>query len=304
MNKILPIQEGFIPFRGHKVWYRTVGRDEAGHLPLLCLHGGPGVPHDYLESLEALAATGRRVIFYDQLGCGHSDQPHDPSLWNIGLFVEELGVVRQVLGLDQVHLLGQSWGGMLAMQYALTQPSGLESLILASSPSSMPQWVAEANRLRSELPRDVQQTLVRHEQAGTTEDLAYTEAMMVYYRRHVCRLDPWPDCLERSLEKLLKNPEVYNVMVGPSEFHVVGDLKNWDITDRLGEILTPTLITSGRYDEATPAISQTLHSNIQGSEWVLFEHSGHEAHLEETERYLRVLDGFLRRVEDAGRAPG
>ena len=118
MNTPMPIQEGFIPFRGYKIWYRIVGKQTAGKLPLLCLHGGPGVPHDYLEPLEAMAASGRRIIFYDQLGCGNSDQPHDPSLWNIGLFIEELGVVRQTLGLDKVHLLGQSWGGMLAMQYA------------------------------------------------------------------------------------------------------------------------------------------------------------------------------------------
>ena len=299
MNKPVPIQEGFIPFRKYKVWYRIVGKQTVGKLPLLCLHGGPGVPHDYLEPLEAIAAWGRRVIFYDQLGCGYSDHPHDPSLWNVGLFVEELGIVRQTLGLDKVHLLGQSWGGMLAMQYALTRPSGLASLIIASSPASMLQWVAEANRLRTELPPETQQTLLRHEQAGTTDDPAYMDAVMVFYRRHVCRLDPWPDCLNRSLEKLLQNPEVYNTMNGPSEFYVIGNLKDWDITDRLGKILTPTLITSGRYDEATPAIAKTLHEGIKKSKWVLFEHSGHEAHIEEPERYIQVLEEHLRSVEDA-----
>jgi proline-specific peptidase len=165
-------QEGFIPFRGFQVWFRSVGRDVDGKLPLLCLHGGPGVPHDYLEPLEALAATGRRVFFYDQLGCGNSDQPHDRSLWDVGLFLEELAVVRQALGLEQLHLLGQSWGGMLAMEYALTQPAGVSGLILASSLASVPQWVAEANRLRAELPPEVQQTLLQHERAGTTDEPA------------------------------------------------------------------------------------------------------------------------------------
>lgn len=298
MDTAISAVEGFVAFRGYNVWYRIVGeREEPGRLPLLCLHGGPGVPHDYLEPLEAMAATGRRLIFYDQLGCGNSDQPHDPSLWTIDLFVEEVEAVRLALGLDRIHLLGQSWGGMLAMQVALTRPAGLASLIVASSPASMPQWVAEANRLRTELPPEVQQTLLKHEEAGTTEDPAYQEAVMAFYRRHVCRADPWPECLNRAFEKLLRNPEVYNTMNGPSEFHVTGVIKDWDIVDRLGEIRVPTLITSGRYDEATPAVAETVSRGIQGSVWVIFEHSAHMAHAEEPKRYMRVLDQFLSRVE-------
>lgn len=291
--------EGFIPFRGHHVWYRVVGeRDEPGKLPLLTLHGGPGAAHDYLEPLEALAVTGRRVIFYDQLGCGRSSKPHDPSMWTVDLFVEEVAAVRQALGLACIHLLGQSWGGMLAMEYVVTMPSGLASLTIASSPASMPQWVAEANRLRASLPADVQETLLKHEAAGTTQDPEYEEAMMVFYRRHVCRMDPWPDCLNRTFAQLVKDPEVYHTMNGPSEFHVIGTLKNWTIVDRLGRIKVPTLVTSGRYDEATPAIAETVHRSIAGSEWVVFEESSHTAHIEEPERYRQVLDQFLSRVEE------
>lgn len=298
MEAAVPFTEGYSQFRGYNVWYRSVGgHEEPGKLPLLCLHGGPGVPHDYIESLEMMAATGRRVIFYDQFGCGNSDQPHDPSLWTVDLFVDEVGVMRRALGLDRVHLLGQSWGGMLAMQYALTQPAGLVSLIVASSPASMPQWVAEANRLRAALPAEVQETLLRHEEAGTTDDPAYQDAMMVFYRRHVCRLDPFPEEVQRAFDKLAHNPEVYNTMNGPSEFHVIGVLKDWNIVDRLGDIRVPTLVTSGRYDEATPAIAETVHRGISGSEWVLFEHSAHLAHVEEADRYMRVLAQFLSRVE-------
>lgn len=298
MNKEVPTKEGFVSFRGYNVWYRVVGdRETPGKLPLLCLHGGPGGTHDYLEPLEAMVATGRRVIFYDQLGAGNSDHPHNPSLWTVPLFVEELGIVCQALGLEHVHILGQSWGGMLGMEYALTQPPGLVSLIVADSPASMPQWVAEANRLRAELPSDVQEILLKHEAAGTTDDPAYQEAMLVFYRRHVCRLDPWPDCLNRTFEKLSKDPEVYNTMNGPSEFHVIGVIKDWDIVDRLGEIHVPTLVISGRYDEATPVIAETVHRGIPGSEWVLFENSAHTPHLEETERYLKVLTNFLDRIE-------
>ena len=293
-----PATEGTVPFRGFHVWYRIVGeREEPGKLPLLCLHGGPGVPHDYLEPLEALAATGRRVIFYDQLGCGNSDHPHDPSLWSIRLFVEELATMRQALGLDRVHILGNSWGGMLAQEYALTQPSGLASLVLHSSLASSPQWVAEANRLRAELPPAVQATLLHHEAAGTTDDPAYEEAMTVYYRRHVCRVDPWPACVVRAFAKLAEDPEVYHTMNGPREFHMTGIIKDWDITGRLGEIQVPTLITSGRYDEATPAISETIQRGIPGSEWVLFEQSSHLAHAEEPARFNSVVSDFLARVE-------
>ena len=298
MNKEVATKEGFVSFRGYNVWYRIVGdRDMPGKLPLLCLHGGPGATHDYLEPLGAIAATGRRVVFYDQLGSGNSDHPHDPSLWTVPLFVEELGVVRQALGLERVHILGQSWGGMLGMEYALTQPSGLASLIVADSPASVPQWVAEANRLRAELPSDIQETLLKHEAAGTTDDPAYQEAMLVFYRRHVCRLDPWPDSLNRTFEKVSKDSEVYNTMNGPSEFHVIGVIKDWDIVDRLCEIHVPTLVISGRYDEATPAIAETVHRGIPGSEWVLFENSAHMPHLEETDRYLEVLTNFLIRIE-------
>ena len=288
-------REGRIAFRGHHTWYRVVGDGERpGALPLVALHGGPGGTHDYLEPLAGLA-RGRRVVFYDQLGCGRSDQPDDPSLWTVELFVDELDAVRDALGLERIHLFGSSWGGMLAMQYALEQPSGLTSLVIASSPASIPQWVAEANRLRGELPEEVQQTLQRHEDAGTTDDPEYEEAAMVFYKRHVCRLDEWPDYVMRSMSQLPN--QVYLTMNGPSEFHVVGNLRDWDVRDRLGEIRVPTLVTSGRYDEATPTIARTVHEGIAGSEWVCFEESSHMAHVEETERYLEVVEDFLRRVE-------
>lgn len=296
-----PATEGRIPFRGYETWYRIVGdSEEPGKLPVLTLHGGPGVPHDYLEPMEAFAATGRRVIFYDQLGCGNSAVPPNPSLWSVDLFVDEVNAVRRALGLERVHLLGQSWGGMLGMEYALTQPEGLASLIIESSPASIPQWVAEANKLREALPPDIQQTLLTHEADGTTDDPAYEEAMMVFYQRHVCRLAEWPECVMRSFEKLSENPEVYHTMNGPSEFHVTGVLKRWDITDRLGEIRVPTLILSGRYDEATPAIHETVHRGIPGAESVIFEESAHLCHVEEPEKFQRVVTDFLARVEARG----
>jgi proline-specific peptidase len=300
------MREGTIPFRGYQTWYRVVGDGEgAGTFPLLCLHGGPGAAHDYLESLEAMADTGRRVIFYDQLGCARSSigKPN-PEMWTIDLYLEEIDAVRAALGLERIHLLGQSWGGMLAMEYALTQPRGLNSLIVASSPASMVQWVEEANRLRAELPPEVQETLLRHEAAGTTDSPEYEEAMMVFYGRHVCRTDPLPEYVQRTFASIAQNPEVYHTMNGPSEFHVVGTLKEWNIIPRLGEIRVPTLVTSGRFDEATPLIAGTVRDGIPGAEWVIFEESSHMAHAEEPERYMEVLDDFLTRVEARVTAAG
>jgi proline-specific peptidase len=301
VSTTIPAREGYIPFHDYKVWYRVVGEAEApGKLPLLTLHGGPGAAHDYLEPLEAVAATGRRVIFYDQLGCGKSDHPHNPSLWTVPLFVEEVGVVREALGLERIHLLGQSWGGMLAMEYALTKPSGLHSLILADSLSSIPLWVAEADHLRADLPVGVQATLAKHEQAGTYDDKEYEEASLVYYKRHVCRAEPWPDCVMRTFDQMAADPEVYRTMWGPTEFLATGNLGDWDITPRLGEIGVPTMLFSGRYDEATPRVVQAMHDAIPGAEWVIFEQSSHMPHVEETERYLQVLSDYLDRVEAGG----
>lgn len=290
------VQEGFVPVDGYRVWYRIVGggSDHEG-FPLLVLHGGPGVPHDYLENLEALASETRRVVFYDQLGCGNSDHPDDPSLCRVSRFADELATVRRELGLDQVHILGQSWGGMLAIEYALRQPEGLVSLILANTLSSMPMWIAEANRLRAELPPEVNATLLRHEEAGTTDDLAYQDAMNVFYARHVCRVIPMPEFVQRAFDK---TGFVYNYMNGPSEFHVIGVIKDWDRTDRLSEIHVPTLIISGRYDESTPLINEVLHRGIVGSEWVLLENSSHLAHVEEPELYMQTVEVFLNRVEE------
>jgi proline-specific peptidase len=290
--------EGRIPFRGFQTWYRIVGEaDDAGKLPVLLLHGGPGGTHDYLEPLEQLVATGRRAIFYDQLGCGQSDLPDDPSLFTVHLFVDEVSAVRGALELDGVHLFGNSWGGMLAMEYALTQPAGLASLVLASAPASIPQWIEETAKLRAELPRDVQETLSRHEEAGTTASPEYEEACMVFYKRHVCRADEWPECVLRSFEFIERHGLVYRTMNGPSEFHVTGTLKSWSVSHRLGEIRVPTLVVTGEYDEATPAINRTVSEGIPGAESVIYPNASHMAHVEDTDGYVRLLDRFFSRVE-------
>ena len=290
--------EGTIPYAGGETWYRIAGDgEEPGKLPLVCLHGGPGALHDYLEPLDELAATGRRVVFYDQIGCGRSwTESKPPDFWTVDLFVREVQAVRDALGLDRIHLFGSSWGGMLAMEYALTKPSGLASLVLSSSPASIPVWEAETGRLRSELPADVQAVLDEHEAAGTADSPDYQAAQAAFYERHVCRV-PYPDCVLRSFAGLAEHPDVYMTMQGPNEFVITGTLKHWDISERLGEIEVPTLITAGAHDEFTPVQAEALHAGIPGSELVTFENASHMQFVEEPERYRRLVAEFLERVE-------
>jgi proline-specific peptidase len=286
-------EQGFIPVDGHRVWYRRVG---SGGIPLLLLHGGPGAGHDYLEPLEGLARE-REVIFYDQLGCGRSDRPDDRSLWRIDRFVREIDTVRAALGLERIHLLGQSWGGWLGIEYLISRPRGIVSATLASTSASIPQFVSEANRLKAQLPPEMVAVMRRCEAGGDWRNPEYEAAVMEFYRRHLCRLHPWPDALQRTIRNLDGNA-VYETMNGPNEFVVIGNLRDWDRSDRLGDIQVPTLITVGRFDEIPVTCAETLRRGIAGSRVVVFEHSGHTAHLEETGRYLQVVGGFLREVEN------
>lgn len=295
----IPIKEGYIHFHGYKTWYRIVG-DRSDKYPLICLHGGPGVPHDYLKPLEDVAKTGRQVIFYDQLGCGNSDHPLDNNLWTVNLFKEELTTLIKELQIEKYYLLGQSWGGMLALEHALDKPNGLQCLILANSLASMSQWISENTRLRNELPQSTQDILDKHEADGTTESDEYQEAVLEFYHLHVCRLDPWPEDLNQAFAKT--NESIYVTMNGPCEFYVTGNLKDWDICDRLTEINIPTLIVSGEYDESTPLINKTLNEGIKNSRWLLLENCSHLSHLEKPDLFIKILTDFLE-TQDSKNSP-
>jgi L-proline amide hydrolase len=300
------VHEGTVAFRldgeEAQTWYRVTGElrpgDADAPAPLVALHGGPGATHDYLLSLADLADR-RAVVHYDQLGNGHSSHYPDrgADFWTVDLFVRELHNLVDALGIaDRHHVLGQSWGGFLAQEYAFTQPAGLRSLVLANTAASFPDFVAEANRLRSLLPPEVEETLRRHEEAGTTDDPAYMEACLVFYGRHVCRIE-WPPEVAEAFSWIERDPTVYHTMNGPSEFHVVGSIKDWQSKDRLGEIDVPTLLVSGRHDEATPALQETLREGIRGAEWVCFEESSHMPHVEEREFYMQVVGDWLARYD-------
>ena len=288
-------QEGSIEVPGGRVWYRSVGGPAGDRAtPLLCLHGGPGFTHYYLEPLEALSDR-RQVIFYDQLGCGRSDRPEDPSLWTVDRFVEEVAQVRAALGLDRLHLFGSSWGGMLAMQYVLDRRPDLDSLILCGSPASMIRWVTDCAELLAAQPAEVRQVISEHEEAGFTACPEYQAAILGFYREHVCRLNPWPAGLERSFAEA--GYAVYNHMNGPSEFTVTGTLKTWDIMDRLGEIEMPALLVGGRYDECRPAHLEEMHRRIPGSQLAIIENASHLCFAERPDEFTALVNSFLDRIE-------
>ena len=260
------------------------------------MHGGPGAPHDYLEPLEALSDE-RPVIFYDQLGCGNSDRPSDISLWTIEHFVNELEQVRTYLDLDKMHLLGQSWGSMLAVDFMLAKkPKNVLSLILSGPCLSSSRFASDQKTYLLELPDTLQKIINEGEASGCFGSREYQDAMMAYYKIHMCRLDPWPDCMTRTFEKL--GHEVYEQMWGQSEFTVTGTLKGYERVDLLKEISVPTLFTCGRYDEATPSTTAYYHSMLPGSEIVIFEGASHQHHLEKTGEYLEVVRNFIDKTEE------
>ena len=283
--------EGHIEVLGGRVWYQRLG-DGPG-TPVLMLHGGPGAAHYYLRPFAERLARTRPVILYDQLGCGRSDQPDDPSLWTFDRFVTEVDTVREALGLVRCHLFGQSWGGWLAIEYLCRGTTGVERVVLASTSASVPQFTDEARTLIEALPEPARTTLIELGQRGEYDHPDYREAVLVFYRRHLCRLDPWPDAMQRTADAIDGN-QVYLTMNGPTEFDVIGEqLRDWDRTADLGRITIPALVTCGRYDEITPACSETITAGIPNARMVVFEDSAHCAHLEELPRYTDEVVAFL-----------
>ena len=291
LEKIEVAMESIITLSsGHKIWTNTVGKGPG--LPLIVVHGGPGAGHDYLEPLGELGVE-RSVVFYDQLGCGRSDVPDNPLLWTIERFADELHEVRDILGLESCHILGQSWGGWLALEYVLRKPVGLASVVFSSTSASIPEFSSECEKLLKELPEPDRAALKKYGDRGEFDHPEYLAAEETFYKRHLCRLQEWPPCLQRSVANL-HHTHVYEAINGPNEFTTIGNLRYWDRTADLHTISTPVMITCGRYDELGPACAETLHSGIEGALMQVFEESAHVAHLEETEKFLECVSNFLK----------
>ncbi|AEV86964.1 peptidase [Actinoplanes sp. SE50] len=292
----MPTAKGTVAFGPHRTWYRVTGQLGAGRPALVVLHGGPGITHDYLKNIADLAADGWPVVHYDQLGNGGSTHlpERGADFWTPALFLAELDNLLTGLGIaDDYVLLGHSWGGMLGAAHAATRPAGLRGLIVANSPASYPLWLQEMKVLRDRLPDGVNDTLLRHEAAGTVDDPEYLAASRAFYERHVCRRVPWPSDYMASFYELYNDPTVYRTMNGPTEFHVIGTLRDWSVIDLLPSVAVPTLVISGRHDEATPATLQPYLDLVPDVRWELFEESSHTPNLEEPDRFREVLGAFL-----------
>jgi L-proline amide hydrolase len=293
--------EGFFSFVDGRTWFRVTGAITPSSTPLIVAHGGPGATHDYLDSLQYLERPGRPVVHYDQFGCGNSTRhpERDATFFTVELFLQELDALLVHLGVaDRYHLLGQSWGGMLAAEHAIRQPRGLRGLILSNSPAAMSLWVAEATRLRAAMPLAIRDALDRHEAAGTLDDEEYLAATQAFYDRHVCRVVPNPPEVQRSFASLAQDPTVYRAMNGPNEFYCIGSLKTWSVIDRVHDIVARTLVISGQFDEATPLTVAPYVEKIPHARWELFEQSSHMPFVEEPARYESVVDKFLKHVEE------
>lgn len=289
-------KEGYVEVTGGKVWYQ-IFNVEASETPVMVLHGGPGSSSFSLQVLSELGKD-RPIILYDQLGCGRSDWPKDISLWRLDRFVSELGQIRDALKLDEVHILGHSWGTTLAAAYCLTKPDGVKSVIFSSPCLSAPLWEKDQRRNLEKLPIKVQEVIKRCEEEGTTDSEEFEDAIEVFSKHFVNRLDPKPEWLKEG--RKYRNSEIYNIMWGPSEFTVLGNLKEFDSTNQLKELTCPTLYTCGRFDEATPETTEYFSQLTPGSKFHVFENSAHMAYLEEKEEYLQVMDNFLKSIDNAG----
>ncbi len=289
----MKITEGYMPFKGFKTYYRIVGEATQGKKPLVLLHGGPGSTHNYFEVLDKVAETGRQVIMYDQIGCGNSFVEGHPELFNAQTWIEELMELRKHLGLEEIHLLGQSWGGMQAIWYALEyKPEGIKSYILSSTLSSAKLWEKEQKRRISYMDEADQKALLDAVKTGDYSSKEYNDALDKFMEMYCAGkvTQESPECLRRPKKS---GAEAYVVGWGQNEFSPTGTLAGYEFTDRLHEIKEPCLITSGAIDLCSPYIAKTMYDRIPNSKWELFEYSRHMPFVEENELYIDVLTKWL-----------
>jgi proline iminopeptidase len=294
-------QEGLVRVLGYNLYYRSAGPSDA-RATVLALHGGPGMSHDYILPLRDLTRWGYRVVFFDQLACGRSEIPEGTALFTLEHHREETEGVRAALGLGRVHLIGSSYGGLLALAYALQYPQHLRSLVTVGGLADVPFAVAEMNRLIDELPPEYARAIRVHSSRGEYADPDYLRATELFYRRYLCRLPDWPTELGRSLELGAQRP-VYRYMNGPNEFTITGTIRNVSVLADLPRIRVRTLVVGGKYDEVTPAVAEQIRAAIPGAQRVTFENSSHTAFWEEREKFMDVVGTFLQNVDRAGDEP-
>jgi len=284
-------QSTIVPLRnGYNVWTRRVG-DEPVHM--LLLHGGPGFTHEYFEGFgKRQPELGVSIHYYDQLGSYHSDQPDDPSLWTVARFREEVEEVRKALGLEDFYLFGQSWGGMLALEYAIKYPKHIKGLIVSSATASIDSYVRHINELRGRIPEDVLETLTGYEDAGRYDAPEYQKLLWQHlYSRHMCRTRPWPEPVMRGMGHM--NEQVYNTMQGPNEFLVNGNFKDWNRWDDLPGIGIPALLSVGEHDTMPPRDIEEMGRRIPNARVQVVEDAGHMAMWDNPDVFFNGIARFI-----------
>ena len=298
--RMIPISTPRGEFR---VWTKRVGINPT--TKMLLLHGGPGATHEYLEACDSfLPGAGVEYFYYDQLGSAYSDQPNEPDLWEIDRFVDEVEQVRRALGLgpDNFYLYGQSWGGVLAIEYALAHHEQLKGLIVSNMMSSVPAYNDYArNVIMPALDQDALAEIMELERAGDIENPRYEELLIAHhYVRHVLRMpaEDWPDPVKRAFAHL--NSSIYVPMQGPSELGASGKLLNWDRSADLDGVTVPTLVIGAAHDTMDPAHLREMASRFPNGRYLHCPDGSHLAMYDDQEVYFAGLIDFLREVERAG----
>ena len=298
--KLITVQTPKGPF---KVWTKRVGNNP--RIKVLLLHGGPGMTHEYLEAFDSyFPAAGIEYYYYDQLGSAYSDQPDEPSLWELPRFVDEVEQVRKALKLDKsnFYLLGHSWGGMLALEYALKYQQNLKALIISNMVPSIPAYSRYAqNVLMPAMDQKALAEIKTLEAAGKFDDPRYEELLMQnFYVYHLLRMPPdqWPDPLMRALNKI--NKKIYVPMQGPSELGTSGKLERWDRTADLGKIAVPTLAVGARYDTMEPSQMEKIAKGVQKGRYLFCPDGSHFDMYDDQSIYMTGVIQFILDV-DSGR---
>lgn len=297
----IEMKEEYMPFMGYHTYCRIVSKGGLrpgcmtgkGKSPVVLLHGGPGSTHNYFELLDRVAESGRVVISYDQLGCGNSYVDGHPELWTPDTWLAELCALIDYLRLDRFHLLGQSWGGMLCISYLIEKKAkGVKSAILSSTLSSSKLWASEQHRLIKLMSEEDQRAIAEAEAKNDFSGEAYAKANERFMLLHCAGAvtEDSPECLRRPKKS---GAEAYLYGWGPNEYTPTGTLRDFDYTDRLGEIKVPCLVVSGTNDLCTPLVAKTLYDGIPNSKWELFAGARHMPFAEQTDKYCKMLEKWL-----------
>lgn len=286
--RMLPVVGGT-----YKVWTKRMG---TGKVKVLLLHGGPGASHEYLEVMESfLPQANIEMYYYDQLGCNNSDQPDDPSLWTLPRYLEEVEEVRRGLGLEHFVLYGHSWGGILAMEYALHYQQHLQGLVISNMTAGSQAYLKHTAALKLQLPPASLARLQALEAKQDYDSPEYGKIMMEdLYPKMICRTKPWPESLDRAFRHL--NEKIYNQMQGKSEFLITGNLKDWERWDRLHEIKVKTLTIGARYDEMDPEDMKKMATLIPNATAAICPNGSHMCMWDDQAFYFRHLLEFLNTV--------